>query len=141
MLGLINRVRNDASLEDIRSYLGDRIGGARLERTLDLAQDYDKIRRLQQSARRQSALDVKRLSDDPLLRVPSRPWTTITDDDGFVSHLLSLWLAWSAPFFNWVDTELFLNDMKSGKGDSGFCSPFLVNAILAQGCVSSPVWY
>jgi len=38
--------------------------------------------------------------------------------------------------FSWVEKELFLEDMISGRSD--FCSPFLVNAILAQACHFSP---
>lgn len=53
-----------------------------------------------------------------------------------VSHLISLWFSWSRPFYNWIDRELFLGDMRSGNLKSKFCSPFLVQCILAEACVS-----
>ena len=84
-----------------------------------------------------SVMDIKRLTDTPVFRVPAKPWTSVTDDDEFVSHLISLWFTWSQPFYNWVDREVFLANMKSGNIDSQFCSPFLVNCILCEACVSS----
>ncbi|KAL4935617.1 hypothetical protein BDV06DRAFT_206638 [Aspergillus oleicola] len=84
-----------------------------------------------------SVMDIKRLTDTPVFRVPAKPWTSVTDDDEFVSHLVSLWFTWSQPFYNWVDREVFLADMKSGNINSGFCSPFLVNCILCEACFHS----
>ncbi|PWY83610.1 hypothetical protein BO70DRAFT_386976 [Aspergillus heteromorphus CBS 117.55] len=77
-------------------------------------------------------LDVRRLADSPVYRVPARPWTKVTDDDELVSHLISLWLTWTYPFFDWLDKDLFLRDMRAGQLQCQFCSPFLVNAILSE---------
>ncbi|KAI9830707.1 MAG: hypothetical protein M1826_004536 [Phylliscum demangeonii] len=78
----------------------------------------------------------------PYLSVPARPWTQITDDDDFVSHLVSLYFTWDQPFHGTVEMESFLDGMRSVNADgsirpsmcSQFCSPPLVNAILAKAC-------
>ena len=81
-------------------------------------------------------LDPQLLADTPRFDVPARPWTTVTEDARFVSQLVSLWLTWFHPFCNWLDRDLFLRDMRSGDLQARFCSPFLVNAMLAAACVS-----
>lgn len=82
-------------------------------------------------------LDAAQLQADiPRLDVPARPWTTVTADARFVSQLVSLWLTWFHPFCNWLDRDLFLQDMRSEDLQARFCSPFLVNAMLAVACVS-----
>ena len=85
---------------------------------------------------RRRMLDIRRLVDEPPFRVPARPWTVITRDDTLVSHLVSLWLTWSHPFWNSLNRKLFIRDMQAGRLECEFCSPFLVNAILAEACVS-----
>jgi hypothetical protein len=83
-------------------------------------------------------MDVRRITDMPLFEVPAKPWTSVTDDDAFVSHLITLYFTWQQPTFRWVDRDLFLADMRAGKTGSRFCSPLLVNIILAVACVSIP---
>lgn len=83
-------------------------------------------------------LDAKRLSDQPLFQVPAKPWTSVVSDNDFVSHLISLWLTWFHPFSNWVDRDRFVYDMQTGLLGAKYCSPFLVNAILAYACVCRP---
>lgn len=82
-------------------------------------------------------MNIDRLTDIPLFELSAHPWTQVTTDNGFVSHLVSLWLTWDHVVRNWIDTDLFIAAMKSGDVNSPFCSPFLVNIILAQACVSS----
>ncbi|RAL03710.1 Zn(II)2Cys6 transcription factor [Aspergillus ibericus CBS 121593] len=60
-----------------------------------------------------------------------------TSTDDLVSHLISLWMTWSHPYYSWIDRELFLRDAQAGKPNSQFCSPFLVNCILAEACFHS----
>ena len=94
---------------------------------------------------RRRMLDIRRLVDEPPFQVPARPWTVITKDDTLVSHLVSLWLTWSHPFWNSLDRKLFIRDMQAGRLECEFCSPFLVNAILAEACVGYlslvKLWY
>ncbi|KAL5334190.1 hypothetical protein BJX70DRAFT_405562 [Aspergillus crustosus] len=82
-------------------------------------------------------MDVSQLIDNPYLRAPARPWTSVTEDDGFVSHLISLYFTWAHPISNWIDRDLFIEDMQCGRIGSHFCSPLLVNAVLAEACFYS----
>lgn len=81
-------------------------------------------------------MNIDRLTDIPLFELRAKPWTEATTDDEFVSHLVSLWLTWDHVVRNWIDKDLFIAAMKSGDVNSPFCSPFLVNIILSQACVS-----
>ncbi|CAD0114866.1 unnamed protein product, partial [Aureobasidium uvarum] len=71
---------------------------------------------------------------EPPVKVPAKPWTVITDDDDLVSHLISLYLEYVNPFFRALEEDLFVRAMQSGDLDSEYCSPFLVNSILALAC-------
>ncbi|GIC86071.1 uncharacterized protein Aud_002433 [Aspergillus udagawae] len=39
------------------------------------------------------------LCDEPILFAPAKPWTTVTDSDRLVSHLLSLYFTWDYPCY------------------------------------------
>lgn len=71
----------------------------------------------------------------PIFFVHASPWTQATNDDGAVSHLISLFLAFINPLYRFVEEDLFLQAMRSGSTDSKYCSCFLVNAILASASV------
>ncbi|KAK0632950.1 fungal-specific transcription factor domain-containing protein [Immersiella caudata] len=68
----------------------------------------------------------------PEMRVPPETWTTITADGGLVQHLLALYFCWEYPTFASLSKEHFLRDFTEGR--PRFCSPLLVNALLALGC-------
>lgn len=110
----------------------------RLEKTPELIEACHSVQQWHESQRRavRTRPEPKQLSDMAPFRVPAHPWTSITEDDDFVSHLISLWFTWAHPFLNWIDRDLFIREMQSGNIDSEFCSPFLVNIILADACVS-----
>ncbi|PYH77865.1 C6 transcription factor [Aspergillus uvarum CBS 121591] len=72
-------------------------------------------------------LTIERLCDTPLYQVPSS-WTYCDADDFVVSHLVSLYFTWDHPFSQILDQDLFLIDMTV---DPDFCTPFLMNSILA----------
>lgn len=133
---LLNLIRSNASLAEIQLYIDTQLK-SELEQTPELVEVCNEIQRFEQmgSRTRRRILDAQRASVEPLFRVPAAPWTTVTVDDDHVSHLILLWFTWVHPFYNWIDRDLFLRDMQSGKLDSKFCSPFLVNAILADACV------
>ncbi|EED20777.1 nitrogen assimilation transcription factor nirA, putative [Talaromyces stipitatus ATCC 10500] len=82
-------------------------------------------------------MNIDRLTDIPLFELTAKPWTEVTTDDGFVSHLVSLWLTWDHVLRDWIDKDLFIAAMKAGDVNSPFCSPFLVNIILAEACCYS----
>ncbi|PBP21844.1 fungal specific transcription factor domain-containing protein [Diplocarpon rosae] len=71
--------------------------------------------------------------------VPHKPhpnsnasWTSVTNDGAFVEHLMSLYFCWEYPTFASLTKEHFLQDMRAG--NPRYCSPLLVNALLAVGC-------
>lgn len=132
---LLNLIRSNASLSELKTYIDEQL---RRAQSPELAKAHDEISRLEEASSRthRNVLDVKRLCDQPVFRVPAKPWTTVTDDDGLVSHIISLYFTWFNPCFSWMDRDVFIRDMGEGDLESQFCSPFLVNAILAAGCVS-----
>ncbi|KAL4976891.1 hypothetical protein BDW66DRAFT_159327 [Aspergillus desertorum] len=83
---------------------------------------------------RSKVMDIHYLCDSAPVKVPAKPWTTVTDDDALVSHLISLYFTWDYPFYAFVDPEIMIKHMREGKLQSDFCSPFLVNALLANAC-------
>ncbi|CAI7654529.1 unnamed protein product [Penicillium pancosmium] len=127
--GVLNLIRSNASVSEVRQFLDpDTISSSTDEKPT-------KVRR--QTSRRY--MDIKSLSDIPLYEVPAQPWTSVTDDSSFVSHLISLYFTWEHPVLNWIDRDLFLRDMRSKDLNSKFCSPVLVNSILGVACFYS--WY
>ncbi|KAB8268496.1 hypothetical protein BDV30DRAFT_245694 [Aspergillus minisclerotigenes] len=78
-----------------------------------------------------SRITLEKLCDIPVFQVPVKPWTAVTDDDHLVSHLISLYFTWDHPLSQIVDQRVFLRHMREGKKNTEFCTPFLVNSILA----------
>ncbi|PWY86774.1 hypothetical protein BO70DRAFT_333218 [Aspergillus heteromorphus CBS 117.55] len=136
---LISLIRSEASLDEIRYYINHQLPRLELAQTPELVEVCQEVQQLQPSESRlmRRILDAKRLSDMPPFQVPARPWTNVVSDNDFVSHLISLWFTWSHPFRNWIDKDLFVRDMRAGSLDGQFCSPFLVNIILADACAYS----
>ena len=75
----------------------------------------------------------------PLFRLPAQPWTTVTTDDQLVSYLVSLFLTWDHMYMSLLDRDRFVEAMARGELDTLYCSPMLVNAILAYSCVGTPL--
>ncbi|KAJ5123873.1 uncharacterized protein N7515_007698 [Penicillium bovifimosum] len=122
---VLNLIRSNAPLEEIRLCLAD----GQSERR----GSHPKMSRPSPTR----YMNVNRIADIPLFQVPAHPWTSITQDDAFVSHLISLYFTWQHSSLNWIDRDLFLADMHSGRLDSRFCSPLLVNSMLAIACIYS----
>ncbi|KAL4958509.1 hypothetical protein BDW69DRAFT_153724 [Aspergillus filifer] len=110
---ILEFVRDDASLDDIRQYLARGSSPRAIE-----------------------SIQLQGFSNPPY-RVPACPWTSVTTDSNYVSHLISLYFTWDFPTHRWIDRELFIRDMQAGSVDCHFCSPFLVNALLAVACCYS----
>ncbi|KAF4338028.1 nitrogen assimilation transcription factor nit-4 [Fusarium beomiforme] len=70
--------------------------------------------------------------NEPGLRTPASTWTVITNDSVLVQHLLALYFCWEYPTFASLSKEHFLQDFQEGR--NRYCSPILVNALLALGC-------
>ncbi|KAB8068205.1 hypothetical protein BDV29DRAFT_184942 [Aspergillus leporis] len=140
---LLNLIRSNASFEEIAVFLEQEFSRTEIERSPELrdfssqlsrpSEDDDDDRdegNMPRIPRRM--LEVRRLADIPVYKVPAKPWTRVTDDDDLVSHLVSLWLTWTYPWFDWLDKDTFIRDMQAGDLNCQFCSPFLVNAILSE---------
>ena len=82
-----------------------------------------------------SRITLEKLCDIPIFQVPVKPWTTVTDDDHLVSHLISLYFTWDHPLSQIIDQRVFLRHMREGNKNTEFCTPFLVNSILAVASV------
>ena len=143
---LLNLIRSNASFEELRIFLAQQFTGKEIDMSPELRELRSQIARPSEDEEEQPShhsraprrvLDVRRLADSPVYRVPAKPWTKVTDDDDLVSHLVSLWLTWTYPFFDWLDKDAFLRDMQAGNLDCRFCSPFLVNAILSEASVGA----
>lgn len=135
---IMNLIRSHASLEEVESFMEDLLRKPTLEKTPDLVEACEDLQRWNRSQKKAMIArpDPKELADMVLFKVPAAPWTSVTNDDELVSHLISLWFTWVHPFLSFIDRDLFIRDMKSGNLDSHFCSPFLVNVMLADACVS-----
>ncbi|KAH7394487.1 hypothetical protein BKA66DRAFT_509750 [Pyrenochaeta sp. MPI-SDFR-AT-0127] len=70
---------------------------------------------------------------EPLLdKVCANDWTTVISDNGLFRRLISLYLLHQHSGQQWFNKDLFLEDMAARQRD--FCSPLLVNAVLAASC-------
>jgi hypothetical protein len=85
---------------------------------------------------RAAVMSIAVLCDTPLIRVSASPWTNATNDDDFVSHLLSVFFTWHHGCYPCLEQDLFIRDMQTMNLSAQFCSPFLVNTILLVACVS-----
>ncbi|KAH7191430.1 hypothetical protein BKA60DRAFT_662003 [Fusarium oxysporum] len=63
--------------------------------------------------------------------VPSK-WTTVDADDDLMRTFIRAYFLYEYDWFTFFHKDYFLDDMLAGS--STFCSPLLVNAILAVGC-------
>lgn len=86
---------------------------------------------------RRSGLRVADLVEAPVIRVPAKPWTDVTNDAEFVSHLITIYFTWDHSWSTFFDKNIFLVQMRSLEANTMYCTPLLVNAILAFACVSS----
>ncbi|KIW67471.1 hypothetical protein PV04_06718 [Phialophora macrospora] len=124
---LVGMIRADAGLQEIKVFLNDEFNNMK---TVD-----DQNHR--QPSYRKHRYMLGRIQDvvNPPLQVPARPWTTVTDNDDLVSHLVSLWFTWAHPWWHWVDEKHFIKAMQAGDTSSLICTPYLVNMILADACL------
>ncbi|PLB49634.1 putative C6 transcription factor [Aspergillus steynii IBT 23096] len=141
---LLEIVRNDASTEEIRAFIDETLAhfvDADKESPLTV-QKMKEIRRVIDlegagPSFRPQVMDIHYLCGEVPIRVPAKPWTTVTEDPDLVSHLVSLYFTWDYPLHAFLDRDVFLTHMISGNTGSQFCSPFLVNALLANACYFS----
>ncbi|KAK7526961.1 fungal-specific transcription factor domain-containing protein [Phyllosticta citriasiana] len=69
---------------------------------------------------------------------PITSWTRVTMDRELVMHLINMYFVWHYSFFTTLTKNLFYRDFLLGNppGENGrkYCTPLLVNAMLALGC-------
>jgi hypothetical protein len=70
--------------------------------------------------------------DSPDMKAPAATWTSVTSDISLVQHLLALYFCWEYPTFASLSKEHFMRDFLDGR--PRYCSPILINALLALGC-------
>lgn len=74
-------------------------------------------------------------SDDPVTS-----WTSVTSDRSLIIHLLNMYFSWHYAYFTTLSKNLFLQDFhrksqpRRGQRKKEYCTPLLVNAMLALGC-------
>ena len=77
---------------------------------------------------------------------PVTSWTNQTSDPDLVMHLVNMYFTWHYTYFTCLPKHLFFRDFMRGRPPpdtrrkTEYCTPLLVNAILALGChfTSSP---
>ena len=150
---VLSVIRSNASLSDVGACIRDQQLDARKEQREGspqleiLSHHIDELQHEQstepepgvlgKTSFRRCVLDIAHLTDEPPYAMTASPWTTVTDDDVLCSNLLSLWITWNRQWCNWLALDLLLSDLHSGNLQSTYCSPFLVNTILALGCPHS----
>jgi len=72
--------------------------------------------------------------DPRLSSIRAAMWTSVTSDDALVAKLLGIYFQHEYPKTPPFQKDLFLDDLV--RGNTTFCSPLLVNAILANAAVS-----
>ena len=81
------------------------------------------------------SVDSYQQQEDPL-----SSWTQATSDPELVVHLLNMYFTWHYPTFTTLPKNLFYRDFLLGKPPpetkrtTEYCTPLLVNAMLALGC-------
>lgn len=140
---LLQLIRGNATFEQIHCYMD-----SSLSSMLGQCTDEDSRRELQSIRQRMEIYsrvpsfqpkitDVRSLGESAPYKVPAKPWTTVTDDDALVSYLVSMYFTWDYPFYAFVDRNVLCKHIIAGDTYSDLCSPFLVNALLANACVRS----
>lgn len=72
--------------------------------------------------------------DSKLAAAAPSNWTAVCENDELMRMLLNVYFLHDYPWFSFFNKDLFLDDLNSGR--DRFCSPLLVNAVLASACHS-----
>ena len=76
----------------------------------------------------------------PQQAAPITSWTEVTSNLDLVAHLITMYFTWHYTYFTTLSKSLFYRDFLLGKPQPGttrqyeYCTPLLVNAMLALGC-------
>jgi hypothetical protein len=84
---------------------------------------------------RDSQTEQQLISDDPVAS-----WTQVTTDTNLITHLINMYFNYHYPYFTTLSKKLFFQDFMQGRTNvasrksTTYCSPLLVNSMLALGC-------
>ncbi|KAK4103669.1 hypothetical protein N658DRAFT_283634 [Parathielavia hyrcaniae] len=75
----------------------------------------------------------------PSSEEPTVSWSEVTKDTQLIVHLINMYFNWHYPYFATLSKSLFYRDFLKGKPHreprtTVYCSPLLVNVMLALGC-------
>ena len=143
-LDLLEIIRDNASPDEIRTFINKTLSALDTSTSRASALAAVKLEDMRDlinvegttPAFRRKVMDIHYLCDEAPISVPARPWTDVTEDSDLVSHLVSLYFTWDYPFNAFLDKGVFLRHMANADLGSQFCTPFLVNALLSNACVS-----
>jgi hypothetical protein len=69
---------------------------------------------------------------------PLVSWTSATEDETLIEHLITMYFTWHYPYFTCLSKKLFFREFRKGYQTNPrkieYCTPLLVNAMLALGC-------
>jgi hypothetical protein len=133
---IVSLVRSNASVEEAKRCIKEMLGEIRSGQR-EASPELEKVQNQLKDRPRRALFNINRLIDQPPIEVEADPWTEITNDSTLISHLVSVFMVWVNPFYNWIHEELFLRDMRAKILGASYCSPFLVNALLASACLYS----
>ncbi|KAK5060238.1 hypothetical protein LTR84_010123 [Exophiala bonariae] len=129
---------NDPSVPQFEAELSGRMGDLMLDGSVKfiggtsnliwLPEDYDPNRTLGNSPGTQLGSGIVRPREEAILS-----WTTVTEDKELILHLINMYFCWHYAFFTTLAKQLFYRDFLTGT-TSQYCSPLLVNVMLALGC-------
>lgn len=131
---LIGMIRATTSNQEVSDYLATNFPRPAVDGEDDEGRSKTSTRHQSPQSLQSRFSRAMSVSITPMFSVPAKPWTTVTDDDWLVSHLISLWFTWRHWCYPFVDRETLIAAMRSGDEDGGVCSPALVNMILADAC-------
>lgn len=73
-----------------------------------------------------------------VLWVPAEPWVEGLNDEA-MSHMISFFFSFLNPYWRYVEEEFFLESMRSRDVKSRYCTPLLVNSMVALVSLHSDV--
>lgn len=117
---LLQMIRHRTPMQQIRVFLNRILPDAEVHEKNE--EEPSKLRKIRHDVRmendmpqfRPQIMDIHYLCGSAPYRVPAKPWTSVTDDDDLMSHLVSLCMTWDYPFYAFFDRETLLEHMAKG---------------------------
>lgn len=120
------------SYPDVMNWTSDNVSGPPQSRVGSWAENMPSDRSASSMPRYRGLEQILSHMNEPEMKTPPQSWTSITGDMNLVQHLLALYFCWEYPTFASLSKEHFLQDFQDGR--HRYCSPILVNALMALGC-------